>query len=121
MVRVSLFASILLWCPALPAAGPLPVDEVPEPLESWVPWVLHGHEQRTCPFLNGDPNQRRCAWPTRLSLDLNKRGGSFDLGVTLYAESWVPLPGGPKLWPQNVSIKGSARTVTLRQGRPAQP
>ena len=34
------------------AAEPLEPDSVPEPLQPWIEWVLRGHEERACPFLN---------------------------------------------------------------------
>jgi hypothetical protein len=50
-------------------ARPLPPEQVPEPLKPWTEWVLWDQQAQTCPFVNGDPDQRRCVWPTRLELN----------------------------------------------------
>ena len=39
----------LLAASTLALAAPLPKADVPDPLESWVPWVMHGHEVLACP------------------------------------------------------------------------
>ncbi|MDF1525257.1 MAG: hypothetical protein P1S59_03160 [bacterium] len=93
--------------------------DIPESLKPWEGWVLHNEEENVCPPVFNNGNDHRCYWPTELLLDLDGAGGRFDLNVTLYAESWVSLPGGPKSWPQKVSVKGTPHTVTLNQGRPA--
>lgn len=108
----ALLLPILLHTPGL-------ASEIPDTLKPWEGWVLHDQEEKVCPPAFNNGNDHRCFWPTELALDLGASGGSFDLNVTLYAESWVWLPGGPKLWPQKVSVKGVPQTVTLHQNRPA--
>ena len=61
----------LLLSLASPLAATPPV---PEPLKPWVPWVLAKHPELACPLLDGE---RLCAWPGRLTLDLDDHGGSF--------------------------------------------
>ena len=51
---------------------------MPEPLKPWVEWALHGEEQKTCPFTYNHVDQRHCAWPSHVQLDLNKRQGQFE-------------------------------------------
>ncbi|MGH7806154.1 MAG: hypothetical protein ACREQJ_17525, partial [Candidatus Binatia bacterium] len=69
---------VFLFVAASPAAGaPLAREEVPEPLRPWIDWVLRGHEEERCPFLSSAPDERRCVWPSRLSLELDDRGGRF--------------------------------------------
>jgi hypothetical protein len=111
-----LLAALLLTL-ILPA--PAVAADIPEALKPWEGWVLHGQEEKVCPPAFNNAGDYRCYWPTELALDLGAKGGSFNLGVTIYAESWVSLPGGAKLWPQKVTVKGVLQTVTLHQGRPA--
>ena len=95
---------------------------VPEPLEPWREWVLHGEEYRACPVLNGlqpgRPSNHICAWPGELALDVDASGASFSQNWDLYAEDWVPLPGDQAHWPSNVRIDGSPVPVVMRTGRP---
>src|SRR5690606_38050833 len=34
--------------------------DVPEELQAWIPWALHGHESQVCPQHQEQP---RCVWP----------------------------------------------------------
>jgi len=68
----------------------------------------------------GDGNgERLCAWPGRLYLDLDDRGGLFVQRWRLYARAWVPLPGGPGHWPQEVRAGGIALPVVARGETPS--
>ena len=111
-----LFAALLI---TLLVSVPCLAADIPDALVPWEDWVLHNQEEKVCPPAFNNGNDLRCYWPTELSLDLDAAGGRFDLSVVLYAESWVSLPGGSRLWPQKVSVKGVPRTVTLHQGRPS--
>src|SRR5687767_11552712 len=73
-------------------------DPLPPALRDWQGWVLHGQEFRRCPFLATaglGPDQPipeanyRCAWPERLTLSVDARGGTFSQRWQVYAESWV--------------------------------
>ncbi|MBW2390374.1 MAG: hypothetical protein JRG89_18375, partial [Deltaproteobacteria bacterium] len=98
-------------------AEPMAREQVPEPLQTWIEWVLHGHEQRACPFLNSHAssqasNARRvCAWPSRLVLELDDAGGSFRQHWQLHADSEVALPGDAKHWPLDVTRGQQALAV----------
>ena len=70
-----LLIGLSLGSPA--SAGPLAVEDVPEPLKPWVPWALHGHEQRGCPFLSEQADKRECVWPGQLDLRLTGKGGQI--------------------------------------------
>jgi hypothetical protein len=93
-------------------------DSIPEPLRPWVDWVLHGHEERLCPFLNGFPDQRPCAWPSRVTLLAEDAYGGFAQDWLVLREAWVPLPGDVKIWPQEVKVGGTFAPVVERDGRP---
>jgi len=95
---------------------------VPEPLEPWREWVLHGEEYRACPVLNGLlPGQQAnhvCAWPGELALEVSVSGADFSQNWDLYAEDWVPLPGDQEYWPSAVLVDGDPVPVIMRAGRP---
>lgn len=111
-----LLAVLLLAVPA--AAGPLDPADVPEPLKPWVKWALRGSEEAACPFLNGG-DERQCAWPATLRLELHEKGGRFTQSWRAYAETWVPLPGDAERWPQDVTVDGAPAAVTDHDGAPS--
>ncbi|MEO6799117.1 MAG: hypothetical protein ABI178_04200 [Rhodanobacter sp.] len=113
------------WCILLGLglllAAPLLAQEIPPPLRDWQGWVLHDVPQHDCPFLANQvpgPGSYRCAWPGRLTLDADKDGARFHLGVHVDALSWVALPGDHRHWPQQVSLGKLPATVLQRQGEP---
>jgi hypothetical protein len=80
--RVPPFGSLLVL---LLASGPLFAtpgndapsssrESIPPPLQPWIPWVLHGHEEAFCPVVPGETGAaetsesapvlvRACLWP----------------------------------------------------------
>ena len=111
---------LLVLCFAPAALGqPLTRDSTPEPLRSWIDWTLYGHESERCPFLQGQEDRRQCAWPSRLSLDLNDRSGRFSQEWLAYADEWVGLPGDAATWPLDVRLDGKPAAVIARGGLPA--
>ncbi|MBS1203000.1 MAG: hypothetical protein H6R22_1509, partial [Chromatiaceae bacterium] len=127
----------LLVAPGLPAwaaAPPAVTDSlVPETLRPWIPWVLEREDHRGCPLdpaAVGKPAgvagtagtaaaPRLCAWPGRLYLDLDGRGGLFAQSWEVYAESWVPLPGDAEIWPQDTRSDDTPVAVVQHDGAPA--
>jgi hypothetical protein len=101
------------------AAGPLPREQVPEPLKPWVDWVLRDHDDQSCPFLEGSSERRQCAWPARLVLDLDEKGGRVSQEWRVDRDDWVPLPGDASRWPQEVHVDGKPATVLLRGTSPS--
>jgi hypothetical protein len=100
-------------------AAPLARDKVPEPLKPWTDWVLRGKEDQLCPFLDGQADARHCAWPSRLQLTLDARGGRFAQEWLLERELWVPLPGEEKRWPQEVRVDGTSALLAPQGGAPS--
>ena len=97
---------------------------VPEALDGWRDWVLHGHEYRNCPFLHDsaavDPADFACAWPGRLAIEVDAEGGRFDQRWTIHGgEQWVALPGSAEHWPRDVTVDGRPASLVLRDERPA--
>ena len=100
--------SLLLATPALAQRSDV---AVPDALQDWVPWVLHGHEDLACPRVAGT---RMCAWPGRLALDLDERGGRFELAVRADRELDLPLPGDATRWPRDVQVGGAGAQLSRR-------
>src|SRR4029077_460960 len=114
-------AAVALICSAAVQAQTLvPQTPVPKELEGWQSWVQYGQEFRRCPyFANTDgsrENYRICAWPGRLSLEVNQGGGRFSQTWTSYADSWIPLPGNLEHWPNGVTVNGAAGAGVARDG-----
>src|SRR5678815_2359825 len=99
------------------AADPLSPKGVPDPLKPWVPWVLYGKEDATCPVLHGGTTT--CAWPTRLELTLTEKGGSMRQEWRVDTKRFVPLPGDERRWPQDVRVDGKKAVVVARDGKPS--
>ena len=116
--RVCLLAAGLFLA-ATSSAAPLPEAQVPAPLKPWIGWALHDQDQRGCPTQYNDAGGRDCDWPSRLRLDLNARGGRFDLQLRLDAPGWSALPGSEELWPQDLRLDGKPAPVALHEGKPA--
>ena len=99
-------------------AAPLSPEQVPEPLKSWIPWVLHGEEENLCPFLSGG-GERTCVWPSALNLELNDKGGSFTQSGSVFSETSFPLPGDGEHWPQDLKVDGQGVSVLEKDGVPS--
>jgi hypothetical protein len=101
------------------SAEPLAREQVPEPLRPWIDWVLRDHEDAACPFFDGSADRSECAWPARLALDLDEKGGRFTQQWRVYRDSWVSLPGDASRWPLDVRVDGKPAVVAPRDGAPA--
>jgi len=100
-----------------PAGGG--AKQIPEPLKAWEAWATWGDDQRDCPTPYSDPGKHLCFWPSRMGLQVEGAGGQFDMAVTVYHETWVPLPGGPDVWPLEVKVNGALVPVLEHEGKPA--
>lgn len=99
-------------------AAPMPVESVPDPLKTWVPWVLHGRESLKCP--QNFAGSRECVWPSRLSLQAADHSGQFRMEVQVFgATAAVELPGEAEHWPQEVKAGNLLLPVVARNSRPA--
>jgi len=116
--RPALLLFSLLFFTIAALADPLPPGSVPDPLKPWTGWVLHGRENRLCPQVHGNPEERRCVWPTGLDLELDDHIGRFALKARVYAESWLPLPGDVDHWPQQVEVDGRSAVVATVENSP---
>jgi len=114
-----LFFSIFFVIPVVSAA-PLPdTDTIPQSLEPWKPWVLHGEEERFCPTSYNDGEDYQCVWPSGLDLEVEGDGGIFTQKWCVFVKGWVTLPGGVKQWPSEVKVDGEIATVVQKNGAPS--
>ena len=124
LLLVALCLLVLGWtAPPARAADPSvtanALARVPLALQPWISWVLREPADWRCPVDYADPKQRRCVWPTALSLNLDARGGDFNLQARTDAEGWLTLPGDRRHWPQEVRLDELPAPVLERDGRPA--
>jgi hypothetical protein len=91
---------------------------IPPALQPWESWATWNDPHRLCPTPYSDPKTHRCFWPSQLELQVTNSGGRFAMSVTAFHETWVPLPGGTELWPQEVLAGGRAAVVVERDGIP---
>lgn len=96
--------------------APVPV---PEPLKPWVDWVLWKDDTRNVPTPFNDPRKPLSTWPGRLNFQADASSGRFDFAVTVFSESWVPLPGGPDAWPVSVKVNGTIVPVVEHDRAPS--
>src|SRR5437867_1318892 len=112
-------AVVVGWLTVLPAAAePVAREQVPEALRPWTDWVMHGHEEAFCSLLQGSTDHRQCAWPSRLTLDLDGRAGRFTQDWLVQRAGWVPLPGDAARAPLDVRADGRSGAVSLGRGVP---
>jgi hypothetical protein len=110
----------VILCAASLFAEPLPKQKVPDPLKSWVDWVLHGEEEQECPLIYNRLSQKVCSWPSELKLSFNSKDAFFDQKWQVYSkEIWIKLPGNNKFWPDKVKVNDKDFLVGERGGAPA--
>ncbi|MFA5985447.1 MAG: hypothetical protein WC782_15625 [Methylococcaceae bacterium] len=107
-----------LLIPPIATSKALTPEQVPEPLKPWVNWVLQDSPEANCPFIYNSYGQKRCSWPTLLSLELSKRQGAFFANWQVYQDSWISLPGDSQHWPQNVTVNNKTALVLEKNGIP---
>jgi hypothetical protein len=113
-----LFTTLLALTSAT-SADPLPPSAIPDPLKTWVPWVLQGHGDRLCPPHHDASPNKECVWLSRLEMRADAHGGQFKLDVEVFgANAAVPLPGEAGRWPQDVRADNKAVAVIEADGSP---
>ncbi|MBX5462781.1 MAG: hypothetical protein IRZ28_17030 [Steroidobacteraceae bacterium] len=113
---------LILMCLSLLTHAHAAEVPIPDELQEWRGWVLQDEHYRECPFIATASEPRRedarCAWPGRLSLALDARGGTFTQTWQIFADEWVRIPGSTEHWPQSVQANGKAAAVVARNGAP---
>lgn len=118
-IRGLLAGSFFLFSLAVAQAAEFPLSAVPDPLKSWVPWVLDEVPEAGCPHFYNTAETRLCAWPGVLELKAGKDGATFTQEWRVYRDSWVSLPGNAEVWPQSVSVDNKPVAVLSREGTPS--
>lgn len=113
--------SVVFWSLCLCAkafAGVMTIDDIPEVLAPWVPWVLHGEPEHQCPTQYLGATSSQCYWAGKTTLNLDKTGGRFSQRWEVVYPQWLALPGGDKQWPQDVVVDGKAAVIVMKNNRP---
>ena len=93
--------------------------EIPDILQSWKDWATWDDKHLDCPTTYDSAETRICFWPSRLSLSADQTGGSWNAEVSVFSESWIPLPGSDDVWPLNVTAGEDQVAVVERNGTPS--
>jgi len=88
---------------------------VPEPLRPWVEWVKDKDPDRSCSLVR---DARACAWPGKITLDLNDSGGTFHMSAVVERRGEFGLPGGGEVWPVSASAGSASIAMFDVDGRP---
>lgn len=95
---------------------------IPPELKPWVPWVNKHLDFLSCPVTEGgqtlNEQDRLCAWPGTLQLEISQTRGQFEQNWKVYRDSWVPLPGDNLTWPLVVSVNGQNAMIQNRNQKP---
>lgn len=119
---------LLLFTPLLQAQeepvfygpdGALSEGQIPSSLKPWVPWVSQGLPDKDSPRNYNEADVRLPLWISRLQFEATSEGAAFSVSVESFAETSLPLPGGGRLWPVDVTVNGKPAPVLERGGRPA--
>jgi len=106
------FASVILSISSLHAA-------TPDDLKLWESWILSRHSTFACPMSYDNPEERVCAWPNSLVLEIESNRAQFKQFWQLYSEAWVALPGDQTLWPQSVEVNDHSSPLVELEEKPA--
>ena len=100
--KIIILSLLVFW--SFCSAAELP-DYIPENLQPWSKWVLHGKTKSVecIPHFN-DSQSVQCAFLSSTSFNLNRSGGEFKQQWQIYHETYAPLPGSVSNWPQNVIV-----------------
>lgn len=93
--------------------------QLPPPLKDWEDWATWDAIHRDCPTPFNDAGKHICFWPGTLSLSAGPKSAAWELDVTVFSETWIPLPGGGDAWPVEVRVDGSPAAVVEHDKRPS--
>jgi hypothetical protein len=118
LLRLVVFFFPILLCAAPPA--PSPGDrQIPPALREWESWATWNDGHRFCPTPFNTADKHICFWPSRLNLQVDRAAGRWNLSVTVFSETWVPLPGSKDVWPVEVKLNGTAIPVVEHDEQPS--
>ncbi|NJO16186.1 MAG: hypothetical protein HC877_10655 [Thioploca sp.] len=130
LLLVKIIIGVLLYLPTIALlANTSNSQSVPDPLQSWVSWVLHEQQNKVCPHYYNQPpfsfdqqqqsNEPICYWPSYLELTVTNQQGQFRQIWQVYAPGWINLPGDKDYWPQQVKLNGNPALVADRNEIPS--
>ncbi|HNQ73673.1 MAG TPA: hypothetical protein PKN95_08730 [Verrucomicrobiota bacterium] len=93
--------------------------QLPADLKDWQDWATWEVKHRDCPTPFNDAAKHLCFWPGQLSLQADQKAATWELAVTVFSKTWVPLPGGGDLWPVNLTDGGVPVVAVERNQQPA--
>jgi hypothetical protein len=118
-IRLAISSALIVLASFAPATPEGAAKEIPEPLQAWKGWAIWDDADRVCPSPYQDPKKHLCFWPSHLVLQIDSTSGRFNLGVSVFGETWIPLPGGGDVWPVEVKADGALLPVVEHGGRPS--
>ncbi|EDY18784.1 hypothetical protein CfE428DRAFT_3821 [Chthoniobacter flavus Ellin428] len=120
-LATAIFAIGIAFTSPSHAAAPPPDNggQIPDALKPWEDWALWDVATRACPTPFSDAHKHLCFWPSRIGLQATQTGAQFDMVVTVYSETWVPLPGGTGTWPVGVKVNDAPVVVIEHNSNPA--
>jgi hypothetical protein len=118
-IRLAISSALIVLASFAPATPEGAAKEIPEPLQAWKGWAIWDDADRVCPSPYQDPKKHLCFWPSHLVLQIDSTSGRFNLGVSVFSETWIPLPGGRDVWPVEVKADGALLPVVEHDGRPS--
>lgn len=93
---------------------------VPAPLQPWESWATWGDDAaRLSPTVYSDSKKPIAFWPSELRISATATSATFRQTVTVYSDSWIPLPGDATRWPADVKVNGQPAAVLVQDKRPA--
>ncbi|HNQ87261.1 MAG TPA: hypothetical protein PKM73_01355 [Verrucomicrobiota bacterium] len=118
------FPLLAAWCATLGAivlthAQNLTPRQIPAALKDWQDWATWDAKHRHCPTPFNNAAKHVCLWPGELSLTADPKSATWELRVTVFGRTWVPLPGGADTWPLDVRADGAPAAVVEHENRPS--
>ncbi len=110
---------LILTCASLLESAHAQSRQIPEALKPWQDWATWDDQHFGCPPQFDGFDKRICFWPSRLTLSVRESDATFDVGVNVYSETWVPLPGNGDTWPIDVRANDEPVVVIARDGIPS--
>ncbi|WMW81930.1 hypothetical protein RF679_06500 [Undibacterium cyanobacteriorum] len=119
MFKKYLSAALFFLLPSIVAAQEFPRSSVPDPLKTWIPWVLDQQANLNCPHPFDSDEVRSCQWPSVLELKVGAKGAEFTQTWQVFGDTWISLPGDEHHWPLDVLVDGKALPVISQAGKPS--
>lgn len=95
-------------------------SRIPDALKPWESWATWSDDAlRLSPTVYSDPRKPIAFWPSELRISAADTGAAFRQTVTVYSDSWMPLPGDATRWPTDVKVNGQPAAVLAQDKRPA--